>query len=318
MRHPLQVLGFLAWLLCLGYGTSVLAQVPAADTKPEANKPEAGKFIRVQRADDQPTKLETAIGATCPPPERCPDGRPRQRRPRGRPGLLRQAQPATGAVRRRPLRAGRLPGTRIPKGGRTKSDNPLALIQQAMKFVLDLDSQTECIDYTRKNFVHADLSPEALAEGIRQRGDDALTLTLGIAADLLRQQNMQERQRQNNPRKKDAELDFSTLLLDPEAPIKLKRFMAEQMESLGSAEGGLGQTLNTILIADRNQAALKVFQKELAKGKKKIAIFYGAGHMPDMEKRLRGLRAQAAERTVVDGRGTFRSRRRGLGICWRC
>jgi hypothetical protein len=32
---------------------------------------------------------------------------------------------------------------------------------------------------------------------------------------------------------------------------------------------------------------MKVFQKELAKGKKKIAIFYGAGHMPDFEKRLR-------------------------------
>jgi hypothetical protein len=45
--------------------------------------------------------------------------------------------------------------------------------------------------------------------------------------------------------------------------------------------------LTTILVADRNQAALKVFQKELAKGRKKIGIFYGAAHMPDFEKRLR-------------------------------
>jgi hypothetical protein len=30
-----------------------------------------------------------------------------------------------------------------------------------------------------------------------------------------------------------------------------------------------------------------VLRKELAAGKSKIAIFYGAGHMPDLQKRLR-------------------------------
>ncbi len=58
------------------------------------------------------------------------------------------------------------------------------------------------------------------------------------------------------------------------------------MAQLEDPTAGLGQTLNTILISDRNKAALRVFQKELAKGKKKIAIFYGAGHMPDLEKHL--------------------------------
>ena len=29
-----------------------------------------------------------------------------------------------------------------------------------------------------------------------------------------------------------------------------------------------------------------MLRKELAAGKKKIAIFYGAGHMPDLQKRL--------------------------------
>ena len=49
----------------------------------------------------------------------------------------------------------------------------------------------------------------------------------------------------------------------------------------------LGATINTILIADRNKAALRVFQKELVKGRKRIGIFYGAMHMPDFEQRLR-------------------------------
>jgi hypothetical protein len=178
------------------------------------------------------------------------------------------------------------PGTRIPRGGRREVDNPLAFVQQALKLILDLELQTEQIDYTQKHFLHADLSPEQMAEGIRQRGDTGLTLFLNIAADLIRQQNLQERKREKEPAAEEADFDPLALLLDPQGAVKLKRLMAEQMEALLSPEGGLGPTLSRILIADRNKEAVKVLQKELAKGKKKIAIFYGAAHMPDFEKRL--------------------------------
>jgi hypothetical protein len=43
---------------------------------------------------------------------------------------------------------------------------------------------------------------------------------------------------------------------------------------------------------------MKVLQKELVGGKKKIAIFYGAAHMPDFERRLVedfGMRRQGEE-----------------------
>lgn len=178
-------------------------------------------------------------------------------------------------------------GTRIPKGGQRELDNPLALLQQMMKAVLALESQTEQIDYTPKHFVHADLSPEEMMEAVRKRGDDGFTLLLGITADMLRQMNLQDMKRQKNPPKQQPEPDLFELILDPNGPIKLKRMMAEQMAETGDPGEGLGQTINTILIVDRNKAAMQVFQKELAKGKKKIAIFYGAGHMTDFEKRLR-------------------------------
>ena len=64
---------------------------------------------------------------------------------------------------------------------------------QVMTIVLDLDSQIEHIDYSKKNFVHADLSPAEMMEAIKKRGDDGLTLALSIAADVLRQQNLVER-----------------------------------------------------------------------------------------------------------------------------
>jgi hypothetical protein len=178
------------------------------------------------------------------------------------------------------------PGTRIPKGGKRDLD-PLGLVMQVAKSVLELELQTERIDYTKKNFVHADLSPSQMAEAIRKRGDDGLTLFLGLTADMLRQQNLREANQSKKPAPKEEELDILSLLLDPDGPVKLKRMLAQQFEDLQSPTSGLGQTLTTILVADRNEAAMIVFQKELAKGKKKIAIFYGAAHMPDFDKRLR-------------------------------
>jgi hypothetical protein len=182
-------------------------------------------------------------------------------------------------------------GTRIPKGGKREKSNPISVFQGMLKNVLDLESQVEQIDYTKKNFVHADLSPEKMAEAIKERGDDGLTIALSVAADILRKQNLEEQKKQKEPDKgkkakdEDDEPDLLSMLLDPQAAVKLKRSMAEQFEAAGE-DGGLGPTIGNILVADRNKAALKVLQKEIAKGKKKIAIFYGAAHMPDFEKRL--------------------------------
>src|SRR5713101_3138823 len=93
------------------------------------------------------------------------------------------------------------PGTVIPKGGK-KKDDPLSLIMQVVKMVLDLELQTERIDYTKKNFVHADLSPEQMAEAIQKRGDDPMTLVLGFTADVLRQMNARELESKTQPQPK--------------------------------------------------------------------------------------------------------------------
>jgi hypothetical protein len=51
------------------------------------------------------------------------------------------------------------------------------------------------------------------------------------------------------------------------------------MEALEGPEG-------STIITERNKVALKKLSEQIAAGKKKIAIFYGAGHLGDMEKRL--------------------------------
>jgi hypothetical protein len=276
-----------ALLLALSFAPTLLAEPPPA-RKPEA-KTAPSKFIRIKRdARDQPVALETAIA--------------RYVSANGEGGLVVDLIGAVHVADRSYYEALNNQfeqydvllyelvapqGTRIPKGGKRDQDNPIAMLQKVMTQVLALDAQVEHVDYTKKNFVHADLSPAEMAEAIRKRGDTGFTLFLSIMADLLRQQNLQELNRKKSPSRNEPEMDLFALLLDPNSAVKLKRLMAEQFEALSSPGTALGNTLTTILISDRNQAAMKVFQKELARGKKKVGIFYGAAHLPDFEKRLR-------------------------------
>jgi hypothetical protein len=157
-----------------------------------------------------------------------------------------------------------------------------------MTAMLDLDSQLACVDYSPKNFVHADLSFEAMMAAARERGEDGLTLALSVLADLLRQQNLAKRKSDPPPA---AEPDPVEALLKPGL---LKRDLARQLA--GSAD--LGKTLQTLLVADRNKKACQVLTQQLVAGKKKLAIFYGAAHMPDFDRRLRdefGLQRQGQE-----------------------
>lgn len=272
--------GLLAGMALIAFGSRL-----TAETTP-VKKAESTKFVRLQRdAQQRPLKLETAIvrygpaaGQTGPTVDLV--------------GAVHVGDRAYYEALNKQLEKYDVvlyelvapPGTRIPKGGK-RADNPLAFVQQIMKFVLDLDLQTERIDYTKSNFVHADMSPEQMAQAMKNRGEDGLTLFLSIASDVLKQQNLQLAGG-NNAAADGKDLDLASLFLDPEGPVKLKQIMAGQMEAFSSPEGGLGRTLKTILISDRNKAALKVLESEIAKGHKKIAIFYGAAHMPDFEKRL--------------------------------
>ena len=64
-------------------------------------------------------------------------------------------------------------GTRIPKGGRKTAGNPVSAIQMGMRDLLELDYQLDRVDYTAKNFVHADMSPKEFAQSMRDRGESA-------------------------------------------------------------------------------------------------------------------------------------------------
>ena len=51
-----------------------------------------------------------------------------------------------------------------------------------MKLFLRLEHQLEVVDYQKPNFIHADLSPEGMKKAMKDRGDDQMTIVLGVIA----------------------------------------------------------------------------------------------------------------------------------------
>ena len=76
------------------------------------------------------------------------------------------------------------------------------------------------------------------------------------------------------------------MLTKKDPSLELKRGLASQMDAVEALMGGVEAGEGTVIVGERNRVALGVMDKQIAAGKKKIAIFYGAAHLPDMEKRL--------------------------------
>ena len=83
------------------------------------------------------------------------------------------------------------------------------------------------------------------------------------------------------------DLELLSALFAKDRALRMKRILAEQFAELESLLDGLGGPEGTTIISGRNEIALHVLRKEIQRGRKKIGIFYGAGHMKDMDTRLR-------------------------------
>lgn len=168
-------------------------------------------------------------------------------------------------------------GTRVPKGG-AKSDHPVSKLQTMMKDLLALDFQLDHVDYHQENFVHADMSPERFAQSMNDRGESVWALVFRMLGQSMAQQS------KHPDRSFDADLLLA--LFDKNRALALKRVLAEQFEDLEGAMTAFNGPDGSTLITERNKRALEVLGDEIKSGKKHLAIFYGAGHMPDMARRL--------------------------------
>lgn len=267
---------FVAWgVLLILSGAAVAEEGPAQVTAEKA----AGKFLRLTHdKDNKPVALETPIVRFATPDERSTVDlvaavhiaeksyyEQLNREFEGYDAVLYELVAPVES--------------RVPHKDDAGSNHPLSLMQNGMKDLLALEFQLKAIDYTSKNMVHADMSPDEFAESMEKRGESAMTMFARMLGYAMTQQEGADTGAGNG--------QLLMALFDKNRTLALKRVLAEQFEnsegSFAALEGPSGSTL----IAGRNKVAIEVLRKQLAAGKKKLAIFYGAAHMSDFEAKLR-------------------------------
>lgn len=172
-------------------------------------------------------------------------------------------------------------GTRIPKGSKTSNRNLSGAVQNGLKGVLDLEHQLESIDYTRENMVHADMSPAQFQQSMKDRGESVFGMMFKMMGQGMAQQSRAQAKGANS-----FEGDMMAALFSSNRPLAMKRAFAEQFQNMEASMGAFTGKDGSTIITERNKVALQKLDEAIQAGKQKIAIFYGAGHLPDIEARL--------------------------------
>ncbi|NBX30467.1 hypothetical protein EBR04_08520 [bacterium] len=282
-----------AWAACLALCAAWLVGQTAAGR--EAAPPAAAEevsFLRVARdAADHPTSLDTAIVSYAESPAAA--RRAGRREPieidlvgavhigsRDYYDMLNRCFTNYDSVLYELVAA---PGARVPKQGH-KPAGVIGSAQHGLTQLLGLEFQLDRIDYTADNFVHADLSPREFSAAMAKRGESWWTMF-----SRLMREGMARAEAGDGATAEVGIGDMFSLLFGsgPQRQLKLRRLMAEQFSDMDVLSAAFGGEEGSTLITDRNTAALEVLRRRIAKGDRRIAIFYGAGHMDDFDRRLR-------------------------------
>lgn len=169
------------------------------------------------------------------------------------------------------------PETRLTPQLAERRDNPVNVLQGGMQDALGLSHQLASVDYLRDNFVRADMTPQEFMASMRKREESFAKMFFRMAGNALAAQS------------EDAgagDLRIMAALLKPDREHQLKLAMAEQLFRFGGSLRALDGPEGSTLVTERNKKALDGLREQMALGKKRVAIFYGAAHMPDLQKHL--------------------------------
>jgi len=162
-------------------------------------------------------------------------------------------------------------------------------LQNRLADLLGLTFQKDGIDYTRKNFRPADIGWEEMKTTLEERqqtlipGQGLLKFIAPVLSKLLELESKRlERSGHGEAMVADIKRQVAPMLA--RAPELLKQAGIHDPDKS-----------DDVIITQRNLAAFAVLDETLAEGVRSVAIFYGAGHLPDMHRRLleRGFRLQA-------------------------
>ena len=151
-------------------------------------------------------------------------------------------------------------------------------LQVSMKALLGLAFQLDHIDYQAKNMVHADMNPEEFATSMKNRNESFVGMFFRIMGRGFADQA-------KDPLAK-SDLRVLAALFATDRAYQIKLVMAEQFADVeGDLDLFSGPEGSTI-VTERNKKALEILTRELGRGRRQLAIFYGAAHLPDLQARL--------------------------------
>ncbi len=162
----------------------------------------------------------------------------------------------------------------------------IKVLHNLMQNMLALEYQTEGIDYDKAHFVHADADWEEYSQLMATRNQSMATLFQRAMAISMSGKSI--------PGIPSSNEDNSALLggllqaVTSGDSNSLKRIVApllseaETFISMIEGEGDDG----TVIITERNKIVMRSIGEQMQAGKKSIGVFYGAGHMTDLEERL--------------------------------
>ena len=163
----------------------------------------------------------------------------------------------------------------VEENAKEKEGNKLAGLRSiygAMEKALGLVGQGAFIDYFADNFVHADLTMDEFEALQEERGESMLSFMIqaGLSAE--------------KPAKDPDTLRLMRGILTGRSDL-VKLELMHTMAAGDTQIDAVGD--QNVIISDRNGKCMEVLEDEIANGHKKLGIFYGAAHFPDMERRLK-------------------------------
>lgn len=172
-------------------------------------------------------------------------------------------------------------GAPPPRKGQ-QSDHAVAQLQRLLRDKLNLDYQLDAIDYTRPNFVHADMDAETFMDLSEKRGETMASLMMQSLTNAMANPNA-------GSGTGDSLTDLMVLVAAPDPERQMKLMLARQMDDIEAAVAGLEGPNGSVILTERNKKVISVLQEQLKAGRKHLSIFYGAAHMKDLSQRIEAL-----------------------------
>ncbi|CAN4094373.1 unnamed protein product [Withania somnifera] len=201
------------------------------------------------------------------------------------------------------------------KSSRSRGFNLIGFIQRQMARFLNLDFQLDCLDYEGENWYHADLDFETFKLLQLERGESFFTfardMTLRSTKALVQPTIPDDLGPWRSKllwASRVLPMPLVGLLIIGGVCTDVKSQPSEypELEALSRLDFGAAMKVflakrltseftqvtadveaKSVIIGERNKAALEALQRAMNEGHNKIAILYGGGHMPDLGRRLR-------------------------------